>query len=414
MGIFHRSSRSTSRSTTTSTTTPRSSIDSTSHDSSLEETLKPQIAPLLSLPIELLQQVTSHLDNSSSASLCLSSRYIYYALGTQHLSTYLHAAKSRFEKRRRIEAVIERAFPGHWFCAWCDVFHAWDAETGPREASERDCAEFNSYLDAGAGKASGYAVRFHHVRLAMNRYLWGGKEHGIGLDAFTHTSASMATLYRTPVPTSLAIDAKISSSSNTLLLHATFAIILPSWSLSRKSLIHALFPLLPHILSGHRDAPNGHTGLMAAIDNVVRRGWKYGDAHGCGSCRTDWTVQGHFFPHMTGGQMRLVVQSWRDLGDGRNPFDSAWRAHGVAVKGLEGRGGVSGMKAGDGRRAFEAADSREVVVRRAVSPVRTRIYETFMRKGSGGAEVRRSSARPVGWRVSEEMDMREDWERGRM
>jgi hypothetical protein len=424
MGIFHRSLSSSSRTSTTlsessENATPRTSIESADYDSSLEQTIKPQTAPILNLPVELLQHVASYLDTASSASLCLSSRYIYYALGTDSLTTYIDTAKSRFERRKKIEAVVERAFPGHWFCAWCDGFHAWDASTGPRNINDavkrktRDCADFNSFLPAN----SSYVLRYHHIRLALNRAL-RGPDHGISLDAFTHSSAGMAKLYRTPVPTKLDTSAKIVSGH--LMLYTSFAIILPSWCISRKSLINTLWPLLPHLLSGHRDTDNGHTGLMAAIDNVVRRGWKYPFTQMCATCATDWTVHSHFFPHASGGQVRLVLQSWRDLGDGRNPFDSAWRAHGVSMRGLERSGGdlarVTGLQAGDVRRSYEMAeegngDGEVGLVGRSVSPVRERIYQAFVRRESGEVRRSRESARPRGWRTIEEMELREERER---
>lgn len=119
--------------------------------------------------------------------------------------------------------------------------------------------------------------------------------------------------------------------------------------------------------------------------------------------------------------MRLVVQSWRDLGDGRNPFESGWRAHGVCVH--EGSGGdvvrVSGMQAGDVRKAFErcGSEAEGEGVKRAGSPARARIYQAFMRKESveRGVEVRRSRARrPNVWRTAsenEEVARREDEDR---
>jgi hypothetical protein len=413
MGIFHRSLSSGSRTSTTFSAsseipTPRTSIDSSDHDdqqhikTSQDEAPQVQMAPILALPIELVQQVTSYLDAGSSASFCLSSRYIYYALGSDRLTDYINSSKSRFAKRRTIEALVERAFPGHWFCAWCDIFHPWDAATGPTDTEDgtkrRDCLDFNSYLKASPD----YILRFHHIRLALNHSLWGS-QHGIPLSAFNHSKADMAKIYRTPVPTKLDISARIVEGR--FLLHTSFAIILPSWSTSRKHLLEHLWPAFPHILAGHRDSENGHTGLMAAVDNVIRRGWKYPFTQMCATCATDWSVNCHFFPHATGGQTRLVIQTWRDLGDGRNPFDTAWRAHGVGTYGV---GSdvlrVTGLQAGDVRRAFEMAcqDGDDLVkAKRAASPARSRIYQAFMRKEEG-SDVRRSRARPNTWRTRSE------------
>jgi hypothetical protein len=371
-------------------------------------------APVLTLPVELVQQVSTYLDDASSASFCLSSRYIYYALGTDTLSKHVGASKNRFEKRRTIEAVVERAFPGHWFCAWCDKFHSWGLEDGPKNAGQekekkRDCADFNSYLHAGPG----YILQYQHIRLALNAHLWG-PEHGLPLSSFSHTEKNMATISRTPVPTNIKISAKIVQGH--FLLHTSFATILPSYLSRSKLLLKHLWPTLPHILTGHRDSENGHTGLMVAIDNVVRRGWKYPHTQNCSSCATDWSVTCHEFPHVTGGQVRLVVQSWRDLGTGRTPFDSGWRAHGVCTgspsssHATQSVGLLNGVQAGDIRRVFEAAalnsNGDDEVTSEARSTSRSHVFRSFMRKppceDDARDEIRRSGARPRAWRTRSE------------
>ncbi|KAF1945213.1 hypothetical protein EJ02DRAFT_339122 [Clathrospora elynae] len=405
--------------------TSRTSIDSTCGDEiadSLATITKPApTAPILSLPIELVQQISSYLDDASAAAFCLSSRYIYYALGTEVLSGHVEASKNRFEKRRTIEAVVERAFPGQWFCAWCDKFHAWSAEDGPttvKEENKRDCTEFNSYLHGG----DRYALCYHHVRLAINRALCG-PEHGILLSAFEHEKRGMARIFKTPVPTKLAIEARIVQGR--FVLHTSFAIILPSWTKSDKNLLKQLWPTLPHILSGHRDSENGHTGLMAAIDNVVRRGWRYPFTQNCSTCATDWTVSSYEFPHATGGQTRLVIQSWRDLGTGRNPFEGGWRAHGVCTGGYSNSSTqvirLANIQAGDVRRAFDDVELGDQTLRTArvgaSSTPRSRIYRSFMRKECNedqGFEIRRSRAKPRTWRTqieNEEAFRKEEEER---
>ncbi|KAG9194551.1 hypothetical protein G6011_04586 [Alternaria panax] len=426
MNIFRRSmSFSSSRSSRPSTINSSASDTAssrTSMDSSFEHDIADSLAtikqlprsfpkaPLLSLPLELIQQVSTYLDTSSAAAFCLSSRYIYYALGTEVLSRHVEGSKNRFEKRKTIEAVVERAFPGHWFCAWCDRFHAWSLEDGPMSqqlGKDRDCADFNSYLDAGRG----YRLRYHHVRLVINRASWG-EEHGIPLSAFTYEKKEMARISRTPVPTKLSVSASIVQGR--FLLHSSYAIILPAFTTRNRNLLKSLWPLLPHIVTGHRDTPNGHTGLMAAVDNVIRRGWKYQFTQNCSTCATDWSVTTQDFPHSTGGQVRLVVQSWRDLGKGRSPFETGWRAHGVGSC-AEGSNTCpvrpTSLPAGTVRRAFEAAcidrvaDEADIGDVAARNTSKSRIYRSFMKRPMSEEDdigVRRSSARPRYWRTQEE------------
>ncbi|OAL54296.1 hypothetical protein IQ07DRAFT_475772, partial [Pyrenochaeta sp. DS3sAY3a] len=261
--------------------TPRTSLESSAENEDLDllsDTLKAvPAAPLVRLPVELIQQITSYLDDSSAASFCLSSRFICYAVGRNHLTEHICAAKSRFEKRKTIEQLVERAFPSHWFCAWCDKFHSWDTNDGPLNSErekKRDCAEYNSYLNGGAN----YTLRYHHVRLALNHHLWA-PEHGIPLSTFTHSHSSMVKVFRTPVSSTLQTEARIVDAH--FLLHTSWAIVLPSWTTRNKALLRHLWPTLPHILAGHRDSRNGHSGLMAALDNVLRRGWTYPGTQTC-------------------------------------------------------------------------------------------------------------------------------------
>lgn len=442
MGFFRRSlSFGSSRShpsaddSASDTASSRTSIDSAFEhdisDSLATITKLPQQAPILTLPVELVQHVNTYLDTASAAAFCLSSRFIYYSLGTNVLSRYVEGSKNRFEKRRTIEAVVERAFPGHWFCGWCDKFHPWSPKEGPKtptRGKRRECADFNSYLYAG----SDYVLRYHHVRLAINAALLG-PEHGIPLSAFTHEQRGMTKISKTPVPTKLHISAKIARGR--FLLHSSFAVILPSFATHSRNLLSTLWPALPHILTGHHDSDNGHSGLMAAVDNAVRRGWKYPFTQNCSMCTTDWAVSTQVFPHATGGQTRLVVQTWRDLGNARTPFETGWRAHGVCATDTWNTSSAAtcllrtaGLQAGAIRRAFESAEATTTATTptptttvseaklRPTDSSRTRIYRSFIRRntldndgllqGYGDEDealvIRRSNARPRYWRTAEE------------
>ena len=75
---------------------------------------------------------------------------------------------------------------------------------------------------------------------------------------------------------------------------------------------------------------------MAALDNVVRRGWRVLGAQSCSGCETDWSVSAYAVPRSVAGEcVRVNVQTWRDLGRGTSPFDTAWRAHGAWIAGTE-------------------------------------------------------------------------------
>jgi len=299
-------------------------------------TLKPHFvalrAPLLDLPFEILQHIASYLDDASAAKFSLSNRQICYSIGTQRLSKYISSSPSRFDARDRLEETIERALPGSWHCAWCDKFHPWSADAGPTsrtEAFHSPCADYNSYLT----DTTGYTLRYQHLRLALAAHKFG-PTHGIPLSAFIHTSSGTIRLFNTPVQTSTSHTVKITNSR--FLLHTSFSALLPAWAANHRHLIHTLFPLLPPILTTHRASAHGHTALMAACDNVIRRGWRVLGAQSCSDCATDWTVSSHVIPRSIAGEfVRVTIQAWRDLGDGRGPFEKDWRAHGAHIAGTE-------------------------------------------------------------------------------
>ncbi|KAF2631248.1 hypothetical protein BU25DRAFT_418854 [Macroventuria anomochaeta] len=343
MGFFHfhrptssssSSSASSALSFASSHTTPRTSTDSASDymTATLKHHLTTPRAPLLNLPFEILQHIASYLDDASAAKFSLSSRQICYAVGTNRLSSYIASSASRFDARDRLEETIERALPGSWHCAWCDKFHVWSAHDGPAAISQMQqspCAKYNSYL----ADRMGYTLCYHHIRLALVRHKYG-PAHGLEIGAFEWRGSGSVSLFRTPVHTTIAHQAEIRDGR--FLLHTNYSILLPTWAASHKNLIGHLWPLLPPLLTQHRASEYGHTGVMAALDNVVRRGWRVLGAQSCSDCQTDWSVTAFPIPRSVAGEfVRLNIQTWRDLGTGKTPFDTAWRAHGPYIHGTE-------------------------------------------------------------------------------
>jgi hypothetical protein len=265
------------------------------------------------------------------------------------------------------------------------------------DARKRECFVFNGSLSTSSKnkeeeeKKGEYTLQYHHVRLAINAIQWG-PEHGLPLSHFSHENKKMAEFGRTLVPTHLRLSAKISAQAS-LLLHTQFALILPLHLTASHRFLEKLAPIFPPILSGK----TGHTGLLAAIENAVRhRGQKDPGTHSCDECRTDWNISTMVFRHATGDQIRLVIRSWRDVGDGRSPFEGVWRAH--CACGTTQRGKFFGNKTGDSRRAGDirrAFEGKGLEERGSI--VRKTAYEDAEQFG-----ILRARALPRWWLTSEE------------
>jgi hypothetical protein len=371
--------------TTTTTTTPPA---------------KP--SPLLTLPTELYHQIASYLPAQSAACLSLTSRTALYALGTGHLARAVDASPNAFTKREVLEHTLERAFPSSWFCAWCTGFHAWSAGDGPSSTSsggdgsegDTDAAKCIAYN--GALSFPGYVLRYHHVRLALHAAAHGAA-HGIALRAFDASTTGTALVFATPVRAKTVHAARIVDGA--LLLHTTHSLLLPAWIARHKGALDAVWAALPRALVAHRGCGGrGHDGLMAVLDNVLRRGWRYPYAQACGGCRTEFAVSCYEF---AGGYVQLRIRTWRDLGRGESPFEGAWRAH------CEGRGSGERNRGveGDIRRAFEGADggAKDEESRRD-GGAKGVLLALKRRRLNGIArdEIRRS--RVVSWRTTAEND----------
>lgn len=315
----------------------------------------PQSSPIHKLPTELLQLITTYLPPQSTSAFSLTGRYICYVVGREHLYTYLHpSATTKFVKRDHME-ILECAFPSHYYCPWCDKFHQRHPESGPKtwgRETKRNCQAWNGYLHAGKD----YVLMWHHVRLAVNRASWG-EEFGIPLDDFVYRKDGCTSLGKENGRTRLDIEAKIVSGR--FLLHSTFSIAIPRSSTRKKNFMSQLFDALPQNVVGHRDDREGHSGLQTYVSQAVSQS-RYHTAQLCSACASDYRIMSEVHtstPSIIGETLFLTVESWRDLGSGRNPFEGAWRAHGEIGNSAPGFGAdivrLTNFKIGQVRRAFE-------------------------------------------------------------
>jgi hypothetical protein len=329
-----------------------------------------QSSPLLTLPVELIQLTASYLDRISTASLCLACRYTCLAIGRNELVEHVTLSRPliKVQRRKNIE-ILERAFPSHWYCSWCDTFHLHDVNGGPtrlKSEKARECVEASSYLH----DEWRYVVCHHHVKLAVNRALWG-QDYGIGVEAFTHHTVTKRTSGKTVFDTRLQCEARVVEGR--LILHASFDVFLPPAphirrvGTGREVLVRDIIPIVPHVVSGHRNSHAPHTGFKGTLADAVMYG-SQSRVELCHVCATDFIA--HYDSHNAESPTVLNFQVWRDLGNGRNPFDASWRAHGELGQGREGFASdalrLASFLPGDIKKAFESGTWS--CVARALSP----------------------------------------------
>jgi hypothetical protein len=323
-----------------------------------------QTPPIYKLPVELLQHITTFLSPREISAFSVTDRHICYTIGREHLHRYIRTGSTKLERREKIE-VLEQAFPSHWYCAWCDKFHAVDKNGGPKSfgrETRRDCAEFNGYLHGGRG----YVLCYHHVRLVMNAYFWG-QEHGVGLRDLDYRSEATMKIGRREMPTMLKIDAKIVN--GVLLLHSTYTVLVPRADVQNRNFVARLSKLVPQVVAGHRNDEIGHAGLNGQIERALAgRGFR--TTCSCTSCATDYLVAAEYHVssltrHRDTGSISTIalrIESWRDLSNGRSPFEAAWRAHGEIADSKSGFGGdvmrlITRFSPGQIRTEFEKGES---------------------------------------------------------
>lgn len=129
----------------------------------------------LTLPHEILLQISSHLTNTSHLSLALTCR----ALHTILLSRKVSLSKADQEA---LLLLLEKDAPGLYFCHYCTKLHQWRASWKPNTfgciLEDLPCVSDLSKSQVRMSNAC--RIPYHYARLVMNRHLYG-PSHGLSL-----------------------------------------------------------------------------------------------------------------------------------------------------------------------------------------------------------------------------------------
>lgn len=163
---------------------------------------------------------TSYKQPSSAACLSLCNSHLARTLGPRSCSTLRQAGH---EFRVGFFLALSRDLHGYFACHVCARLHRIDKVRWPCWLGNPilPCLHYND-LPYTVTRNSGYLINFQHVQLALEHHRLGS-DHGIPLDAFTHTEFS---IHRDGYPTSiLSVEARIDSGE--LLLRSEQWILLP-------------------------------------------------------------------------------------------------------------------------------------------------------------------------------------------
>jgi hypothetical protein len=200
----------------------------------------------------------------------------------------------------------------------------------------------------------------------MNQHLWG-LDYGIPLDDFNSESIDTVKILKKNCSIRLRTEARIIS--NQLLFHAHCSIAVSTGMRSHSDFTAQIVGAMPQLVVGHRGSSNSHVNLRDTIKYTLKKGRHKSRLCYCGQCSTDYDVTVDYKdvpqllavpglpasaansispntdfdavseedPLMSAGScsspsnsdiFELSIEVWRNLGDGRTPFETLWRAHG--------------------------------------------------------------------------------------
>lgn len=308
------------------------------------------LSALESLPVELLQSITSHLPISSASSFALCSKYIRYVVGLQ----YWHQLKSQPWEKKELLLLLEKALPRHWLCHDCLLFHCtprrrslmgkksginglldWYLRKTKCASDCRDKCIFTSYFAPTSMQCSHLKVQ-----LVMNRHRFGVR-HGVSLDVFNQTRDAWAGAYRGRLST----DARIVADE--LYLRWKYRLVVPI----PNGIIRPV-PFLDFCLHTSPDlddeAKRVRDCILALRDRRVRSEDRKILIGHCNYCLTEYEICISSAGAMDGVLMEYTT--WKNIGAGRDPEDPKWTmhtVHGMSVEQLD-------LSPGSIRSAFEA------------------------------------------------------------
>lgn len=275
---------------------------------------RPHISALEGLPVELLQCIASHLPLSAAASFALSSKYIWYVVGSQ----YWHHLRFNSRQYKTFLGFLEKSMPGHWLCDECLTFHP-----KPKFGSLMryswlpawKCAQpkiyFSRHLETPY--AAPYIPISHiMLRMAMNRHLFG-PEHGEPLKSLS--TPAFSDSFREGLGY---VSTEACIVADELYMRCQVRIAIPS---SKDFRYIMLLSVCPHISTSNRKNPM--TPIIQCLLNHRNTASceKCKGLRQCRYCLTEFNIQ---ISRFGSTDHVLEVTYWKNFGAGRSINDPMW------------------------------------------------------------------------------------------
>lgn len=273
------------------------------------------ISLLEGLPVELLRSIACFLPPSAAASFALTSKYIWYAVGSQ----YWHQLPFQPLEYEIFLGLLEKTMARHWLCDECRTFHSYPKYGSLfRNSSELPawkCNLFGYRYLISPDTSPFLPITYLKLRMAINRHLFG-PEQGRGLDIFS-TSAGRDSFKhgRCSQSTEACIVA------DELYMRCQTRTAIP---FSKNFEYIEPQSICPHISSEDPEEPMMRIikCLLSRRDTGSRE--EYGRLRQCRYCHTEFKIQISRFG--SAGHI-LEITYWKNFGPGRNDRDQKWARH---------------------------------------------------------------------------------------
>lgn len=157
------------------------------------------VPPILSLPVEIIDNVGQYLSNHEKVLLSLTCSSLRFILAG-------YSALLSTEDWRQLLQVVQRDTPHLFYCHACVKMHPFDQTFGPTglpacfellDKSHCTIAGDDPTTFGGGGRRSlvsnnDYQLAFHHVQLVMNRHFFGAR-HGLPLSRLEVRASSTSS-----------------------------------------------------------------------------------------------------------------------------------------------------------------------------------------------------------------------------